>query len=76
MATIPTTEVPGLRYDPEGKWVLFTAEEAKIRGVALRAALEKINESGDDDPELDAQIFRAIDSHRPERRLFDEILRP
>ena len=72
MATSSTTDVPGLRFNAQGKWIPFTAVETKARGEALQATLDKLDEPDDD--ALSDEVLRAIDGHRPERPFFKEIL--
>jgi len=70
--TRPTS--PRLRLDDQGRAIPFTPAERQARAEALRLALEEIQANRADDPSgvTDSEVFQAIDSHRPERPLFEE----
>ncbi len=65
---------PRLRLDDQGRAIPFTPTERQARSEALRLVLEEMHADSPDDPSevTDSEIFRAIDSHRPERPLFEE----
>ena len=64
---------PRLRLDDQGRAIPFTPAERQARFEALRLALEEIHAVTDDPSEVtDLEVFRAIDSHRPERPLFGD----
>lgn len=65
---------PSLRFDDQGRAISFKPVERQARAEALHLALEEIHaDMADDLSEVtDSEVFRAIDSHRPERPLFED----
>ena len=60
------------KYDVNGRALPLTEAEHAAHRAALRAALVRMAELPvDDDCVPDEEIFRAIDSHRPHRPLFE-----
>ena len=62
-----------IRFDDQGRLIPFTPAERVARAEALLQALEEMRAipDGPDEPS-DSEVFRAIDSHRPHRPLFEE----
>ena len=62
-----------IRIDDQGRLIPFTPAERAARAEALLQALEEIRNIPDDPNESsDEEVFRAIDSHRPHRPLFED----
>ena len=67
-----TRTTPQLRYDDQGRAIPFTAAEREAQAQAVRVMLAEIRAIPDEPDEVAAaEVFRAIDSHRLERPLFE-----
>jgi len=63
---------PRLRLDDQGRALPFTDEERKAQVEAIRLMFEELKAMPDDPSEASwSEVFRAIDSHRPHRPLFE-----
>lgn len=71
MSTTETIVAPRSRFDEEGRLIPLTAEEKVQHAAAIRAAIDALEAIPDDPTEDDAEFYRAIDSHRPHRPLFE-----
>jgi len=60
-----------VRLDDQGRAIPPTSRERQERAEAARIALQAMQAIEDDPSEDDAEFFRAIDSHRPDRPLFE-----
>ena len=60
-----------VRVDDQGRAIPPTLRERRERAEAARLALQAMRAVEDDPREDDAEFFRAIDSHRPDRPLFE-----
>jgi hypothetical protein len=68
----PTTPAPTrLKLNAEGRLMPRTDEERAADAIRIRAALARMAEIPDDPPGSDEEFWRAIDSHRPDRPLFE-----
>lgn len=67
------TQAPhSLKRDANGRLLPRTDEERAADAERARAALARMAEISDDDPPGETEEFmRAIDSHRPDRPLFE-----
>ncbi len=63
---------PVARLDSEGRLIPWTEAEQAQHAEAVHAGLARLREIPDEPGEDDREFFRAIDSHRPERPLFEE----
>ncbi len=69
----PPTSPPISRakLDDQGRLILPTPAEAEAEAEGIRAMLDELRSITGDPDEDDAEFFRAIDSHRPHRPLFE-----
>lgn len=68
----PTTPAPiRLKLNAEGRLMPRTDEERAADAIRIRATLARMAEIPDDPPGSDERFWRAIDSHRPDRPLFE-----
>ena len=65
-------QAPPARLDAEGRLIPWTEAERSQYVEAVREGLARLRAIPDDPSEDDREFFRAIDSHRPERPLFEE----
>ena len=71
MSTSSITVAPRGRFDDQGRLVPLNEAERAQHAAAILSALALLDEISDDPNEDSAEFFRAVDSHRPERPLFD-----
>ena len=65
-------KMPRLRLDDQGRAIPFTAEERKAQVEALDTLFAELHAIVDPPDEVSIEeVFRAIDSHRPHRPLFE-----
>ena len=72
-AVAATTHAPIKRakLDDKGRLIPLTPAEAAAEAAAIRVMLDELRSIPSDPDEDDAEFFRAIDSHRPHRPLFE-----
>ena len=64
---------PQLRYDDQGYAIPFTPAERAARLEPIHHMFIELDKIPDDPNQpSDEEIFRAIDSHRPHRPLFED----
>ncbi len=59
------------KMDEQGRVIPPTPAERQVRADAIRAMLDEIRSIENGPDEDYADFFRAIDSHRPDRPLFE-----
>ena len=67
----PGLPIKRAKLDDQGRLIPLTPAEAQAEAEAIRAMLEELRSIPSDPDEDDAEFFRAIDSHRPHRPLFE-----